>query len=174
MIASVRSASAPQYDRGGFHAERAVTLHYGPGTMPVRIKLGENIMLYRIVLSALLVILSLTGSRTVQADSAETPPQTIEQQAPAFRAFEGVPGMSTALDARIPDASLQAIADWLSQNFELPASTQLPRIEFAAPAQMYQMRCFAVLVPTKQVNLTANSQRLVSFGSWLPDAAQSS
>ena len=93
-------------------------------------------MLYPIVVSAVLCILTVTGSSTVLAEAAAAKPPTIEQQAPAFRAFVSTPDRREAIDVRIPDASLLAIAEWLSQNFELPNSTELPRIEFAAPAQM--------------------------------------
>ena len=97
-------------------------------------------MLFPIVLSAVLCILAVIGSSAVQAEAAAAKPPTIEQQAPAFRAFKSTPDKPEAIDVRIPDASLLAIAEWLSQNFELPNSTELPHIEFAAPAQMNRLR----------------------------------
>jgi len=97
-------------------------------------------MWYATVLSAVVLILTATGSATVFADAAVAKPPTVEQQAPAFRAFASTPDNPRAIDARIPDASLRAIAEWLSQNFELPKSTELPSIEFATPAEMIRLR----------------------------------
>jgi len=88
-------------------------------------------MLHAAVLSTVLFILTVIGSSTVLADAAVAKPPTVEQQQPAFRAFVRTPDDLTAINVRIPDASLRAIAEWLSQNFELPKSTELPSIEFA-------------------------------------------
>jgi hypothetical protein len=97
-------------------------------------------MLRVIVLSTALFILAVTGSSTVLADAAAAKSPTVGQQTPAFRAFASTPDNPNAIDVPIPDESLLAIAVWLSENFELPGSTELPRIEFAAPAQMNQLR----------------------------------
>ena len=114
-------------------------------------------MLHAAVLSTVLFILTVIGSSTVLADAAVAKPPTVEQQAPAFRAFASTPDNPRAIDARIPDASLRAIAEWLSQNFELPKSTELPSIEFATPEQMIRLR-YKGLLPDRMNGATATQK----------------
>jgi hypothetical protein len=97
-------------------------------------------VLYTILLSVVLLMIALIESPKVQADPATAKPQTSEQQAAAFRAFNNTPDQPNTIDVGVSDESLLAIAAWLSQNFELPRSTELPRIKFATPGQINQLR----------------------------------
>jgi hypothetical protein len=107
-------------------------------------------MLYQIVLSIALLILAFTTLPKLAADT--DPPsareQTIEpgEQGPSFRPMEQ--DKPKALDIRVIDPSLNEIARWLSENFELPYAGEAPQVERVPSAQLYRLR-YKALLPLK-------------------------
>jgi hypothetical protein len=101
-------------------------------------------MLYQIVLSTMLLIFAFTVLPELKADADEPAArqESIEpgEQAPAFRPME-----PRAIDIRVIDPSLNEIARWLSENFELPYADEAPRLERVPPAQLYRLRYKALL-----------------------------
>jgi hypothetical protein len=107
-----------------------------------RVERAEEVMLYQIVLSVALLFIAFTTLPKLKADSAApaAKQQTIEpgKQAPEFRPMDQ--DKPKAIDVRAPDPSLKEIAVWLSANFDLPHASSLPRIDFAGPTRMHQLR----------------------------------
>jgi hypothetical protein len=106
-------------------------------------------MLYQIVLSITLLILAFTTLPKLNADAdgstarqkaiePGTPPPALwlEQDPPKVIEIRGV------------DPSLNEIARWLSENFELPYADEAPHVERVPPAQLYRLR-YKALVPLR-------------------------
>ncbi len=106
-------------------------------------------MLYQIVLSAMLLVLAFTSLPRLKADADASAPaasqQSIEpgQQAPAFRLAEQ--DKPKAIESRAIDPSLNEIARWLSEHFELPYANEAPRLELVPKAQLHRLRYKALL-----------------------------
>ncbi len=87
-------------------------------------------MLYQIVLSITLLILAFTTLPKLDAD-ADGPTarqQTIEPGTPAPPLWLEQ-DQPKAIDIRAIDPSLNEIARWLSENFELPYANEAPHVE---------------------------------------------
>ena len=98
-------------------------------------------MLYPVALLAMLVLVVATGPIHVRAevDQPTMPPQL---EAPVFRVL---PDKPKVIDVRATPASLDEIAKWLSANFELPYSSEPPRLERVSQLRLYQLRSKAFL-----------------------------
>ena len=98
-------------------------------------------MLYPIALLAMLVLVAAAGPIHVRAevDQPTMPPQL---EAPVFQVL---PDKPKVIDVRTTPASLDEIAKWLSANFELPYSSEPPRLERVSQLRLYQLRSRAFL-----------------------------
>ena len=98
-------------------------------------------MLYPVALLAVLVLVVATGPVRVRAevDQPTMPPQL---EAPVFQVH---PDKPKVIDVRATPASLDEIAKWLSANFELPYSSEPPRLERVSQLRLYQLRSKAFL-----------------------------
>lgn len=104
-------------------------------------------MLYPVALSVTLLILAFTTLPTVDADRSSPGDRTIEPatQMPTLRSIDL--DKPRAIDVRMTEPSLDEIARWLSENFELPHPDNLPRIERVPAAQLYRLRYKGLLPP---------------------------
>jgi hypothetical protein len=104
-------------------------------------------MLYQIVLSAMLLIFAFTILPKLNADAggpvARQESIEPEEQAPTFRPV--AQDEPKAVDVRVIDPSLNEIARWLSDNFELPYADETPRLERVPSAQLYRQRYKSLL-----------------------------
>jgi hypothetical protein len=106
-------------------------------------------MLNQIALSAALLILAFTALPKLHANSEgrDTQQHVVEPEQPALR--RGEPGEPRLIDVRATDPStLNEIAHWLSTNFDLPYTNELPRLQRVPPAQLYRLR-YKALLPTQ-------------------------
>jgi hypothetical protein len=81
---------------------------------------------------AALFVLAHVGSANANEDRLPTPP--IADYTHVFTAHE------PRTDADSMSAVLSTIAAWLTENFDLPAANDVPRVEFVSPARITAMR----------------------------------
>jgi hypothetical protein len=94
----------------------------------------EEIMLIRIALYAVLIICAVGGMAFAPAVAAPAQKAEIDY-AVVFRAPP-----PTAQTLGLSPEFLTSIVNWLAANFDLPATRELPRVEFAAPLKLVAMR----------------------------------
>jgi hypothetical protein len=94
-------------------------------------------MLKKITLSAAFIILaavSLSNARVLEAPVRHSEPAKF---GPAMGSSD--PSV-TAEDRGVTPALLTSIINWLAANYDLPASQDLPRVEFTTPMKLVAMR----------------------------------
>jgi hypothetical protein len=101
-------------------------------------------MFHQIALSVALLILAFSTLPKLQADPGmpATKQQTIEQQPIEL-------DRPKAIDVRAIDPPLNEIAQWLSDNFDLPYADDPPRVERVPSAQLLRLRYKGVLPPLR-------------------------
>ena len=97
-------------------------------------------MFYPILIFALLVLAAVTGPLRAQTDLA--PNEAPQLLGPEFR-----PPVDKAkpIKVRATSSSLDELARWLSENYELPYATEPPRLERVPQLRLYQLRHRAFL-----------------------------
>jgi hypothetical protein len=103
-------------------------------------------MLYQIAVSVVLLILAITTLPRLQAEPEQSGTREeaiVPQQAPLLRSID--PDKPKVIDVRAIDPSLNEMAQWVSANFDLPYSSQPPRVERVPAADLYRLRYKSLL-----------------------------
>ena len=98
-------------------------------------------MLYQIAVSVVLLILAFTTLPRLQAEPEQSGTRQeaiVPQQAPLLRSID--PDKPKVIDVRAIDPSLNEMAQWVSANFDLPYSSQPPRVERVPAADLHRLR----------------------------------
>lgn len=97
-------------------------------------------MLKKITISAVLIILAAGTVSTARAFEAPVQYAELSESGPAMDSV-------TAEDRGVTPALLTSIIDWLAANYDLPASQDLPRVEFTTLMKLVAMR-YKGMMPT--------------------------
>ncbi|MDQ8731638.1 DUF6647 family protein [Bradyrhizobium sp. LHD-71] len=104
-------------------------------------------MLFPVALSVTLLIFAFTTLPKVDTDASRPAHETTEPhtQMPTFRSIDM--DKPKAIKVHATEPSLNEISRWLSDNFDLPHSDNLPQIERVPAAQLHRLRYKGLLPP---------------------------
>jgi hypothetical protein len=109
------------------------------GVIPTRDRTRGGSMLHQIALSVVLLIFALTTLPRLQAEPGERVGEQHFSVPPQHPMID--PDKPKAIDVRVTiDPPLNDIAQWLSENYDLPYASELPRVERVPTADLYRLR----------------------------------